>query len=443
MKQPFSVFLRGKYYYVAFKNEETGASKSKYLSAISTKKTDQDNAIRQAWVWYKEGVPKKKGIVELKTLSLRDIVKRSEITMQDAELIIEELKRKELVKSCVFSGAPDSVRLTDFLNEIWDYDRSPRIKRKLRAKHSIHRCYAYEMQKVVKKYWIPYFNSMLLGELKTEDIENFIENLYDLKTKRNEPLSSARKNAIIKAGKIALKWAFQKGKIKKDITEGVILFSGGSKERLVLPPKIAADIFTNDWRDERCKIANMLAMVTGLRAGEIQGLQFGDLGDNYIYVRHSWNQVDKLKTTKNNKSRIVEITFPFVVDILKDLAELNPHGCNNNSFVFWSGKSSHKPMEQKLFIKSLQSSLAACGFTDAEKYTFHGWRHFYTTYMRGRLDDKLLQSQTGHLSLEMLEHYSDHRREGDREKIREAQREAFAFLLPQIERESPSIKFEI
>ncbi|GMO52545.1 MAG: hypothetical protein Pg6C_18240 [Treponemataceae bacterium] len=57
-------------------------------------------------------------------------------------------------------------------------------------------------------------------------------------------------------------------------------------------------------------------------------------------------------------------------------------------------------------------------------YTFHGWRHFYTSYMRARLDVKLLQSQTGHKTLSMVGHYSGHRLAGDRERIRQAGIEA-------------------
>jgi integrase len=45
----------------------------------------------------------------------------------------------------------------------------------------------------------------------------------------------------------------------------------------------------------------MLAMVTGMRAGEIQGLRVQDLGKDCLYIRHSWNRVDGLKTTKNNE----------------------------------------------------------------------------------------------------------------------------------------------
>jgi hypothetical protein len=50
--------------------------------------------------------------------------------------------------------------------------------------------------------------------------------------------------------------------------------------------------------------------------------------------------------------------------------------------------------------------------------------------MRERVTEKLLQSQTGHKTLAMLEHYSDHRKAGDREQIQTAQIEAFGGLIP-------------
>ena len=40
----------------------------------------------------------------------------------------------------------------------------------------------------------------------------------------------------------------------------------------------AAAIFKVQWKDERARLANMLAMVTGMRAGEIQGLRVQNLG---------------------------------------------------------------------------------------------------------------------------------------------------------------------
>jgi len=136
---PFSVFLRGSrpYYYVSFKNEETG----KYLPAISTKKTTEAAAIKQAWVWFREGIPKKNGPLDIKRASLRDTIRQADITPDDAVFIIDDLRRRGLVLSCVFAGAPDSVGLADYLAEFWNWERSPYIREKLRAEHSIHRNY--------------------------------------------------------------------------------------------------------------------------------------------------------------------------------------------------------------------------------------------------------------------------------------------------------------
>jgi integrase len=51
--------------------------------------------------------------------------------------------------------------------------------------------------------------------------------------------------------------------------------------------------------------------------------------------------------------------------------------------------------------------------------------------MRPRIDEKLLQKQTGHKTLLMLDHYSDHVLDGDRERMRRAQWETFGTLIPE------------
>ena len=50
--------------------------------------------------------------------------------------------------------------------------------------------------------------------------------------------------------------------------------------------------------------------------------------------------------------------------------------------------------------------------------------------MRERVTEKLLQAQTGHKTIAMLDLYSGHRIAGDRERIRQAQIELFGGLLP-------------
>jgi integrase len=428
---PFSVFLRGNrpYYYVSFKNEETGG----YLPAVSTKKNNEPDALRQAWAWYKDGVPRKGGKIKIETLSLRDAIRRADLTRADAEYIVGELKRRGHIASFVMAGSGGSVRFADFLGEFWDWERSQYVREKLRAEHSIHKNYVYTMASRAKNYWLPFFGDKLLGDLSPADIDRFVDGLSGSKNGgENKPLTNASKNMVIMSGTIPLRWAYRKRKIETDLTRDIVMFGGKSTERKILTPQEAAALFSARWEDERAKAANLTAMVTGMRAGELLGLLAGDLGEDSLLVRHSWNRLDKLKTTKTNTERVVELPFPSVMSLLRQVASLNPHGTGPDSYVFWSPCSASKPMEANLFVRGLRSALAAAGFSeeDARGYCFHAWRHFFTSYMRPRLADKLLQTQTGHKTAAMVDHYADHLLPGDRDKIRAAQVSAFAGLLP-------------
>jgi integrase len=176
----------------------------------------------------------------------------------------------------------------------------------------------------------------------------------------------------------------------------------------------------------------MLAAVTGLRAGEIKALRVQDMGHDCLYIRHSFNRIEGLKTTKNNEPRRVELPFPGIVKDMMNLAAQNPHGMDMDSFIFWAALKADKPIEERLLLDDLRDALVKTGMSEetAKVYTFHAWRHFFTAYMRNRIDEKLLAKQTGHKSLIMLEHYSDHVL--DRERIQQAQRETFGALIPEV-----------
>ncbi len=178
----------------------------------------------------------------------------------------------------------------------------------------------------------------------------------------------------------------------------------------------------------------MLASVTGMRSGEILALQFQDIGSDCLYVKHSWNCVDKIKLTKNRESRIVEVPFPGLIAQLFEQARQNPWGVSPDSFVFWTEYAKRVPMQPYHFVDGLRSALVQIGYSkdEAKKYVFHSWRHFYTSYMVGKLDKKLLKSQTGHLTDEMVDLYANHRTVGDRERIQAAELETFAGLLPEL-----------
>jgi integrase len=417
---PFCVFKRTgrEFYYVKFKN-----ASGKYDPAVSTKQETKAAAIAVAYNWLKNGKPMDEG--EIITFSVMEAAKQIQTTAE-ADFVCRELKKKGLLKGFIVTESEQDVDFPSFLQTFWDFDTSPYVKEKLRKNHGIHKNYTIGQKLIVEKYWIPFFKGRLLGSVTRQDIEKFTDDISE------RDLSAARKNTILKAGTIPLRWAFSKETIGKDVARGITWFSGKSKERQILTPEVVGAIFRVEWKDERARLANLLAAVTGLRSGEIQGLQVQDLRSDCINVRHSWNNRDGLKTTKNNEIRIVEVPFPGIIHDLLVIAGNNPHGMKMDGFVFWSKELSSKPMQKIAFVNGLRDALVKTGMSrDAAKvYVFHGWRHFYTSYMRERLDVKLLQSQTGHKTIDMVEHYSGHKLVGDREKIRQAGLEVFGALIP-------------
>jgi integrase len=421
---PFSIFKRADRacYSVSFKDKN-----GKYLPPVSTGKKTENEAMQEAFKMMSEGIQqKKKKTVTVREMSLKDEARKLK-TKEDADIILSELQRLGLVKSYILDNTQKAQDFNSFLTTFWDWETSPYIKEKLRQNHSIHKRHCKQQSNAVELYWTEFFKGRLLGEITHDDISNFIN---EMGTKE---ISSSRKNVVIKAGFKPLRWAFAKRYIEFDPTMGHLLFSEIEKKRHILTPSVAGAIFKIDWSEERAKIANLLSSITGMRSGEVMALKVKDIGADCLYVQNAWNYVDQLKTTKNNKSRTVEIAFPYVIQKLIEIAKQNPWGVTPNSYVFWSEFHADQPMQGYFFLNGLREALAKIGFTaeQADNYDFHGWRHFFTSYMVKKLDRKLLKSQTGHLTDDMIELYSDHETVGDREIIQEKQRETFAALIPE------------
>ena len=423
---PFSLFKRvdRNCYSVAFKGED-----GKYLPPVSTGKKDEKEAMQAAFQMLRDGIPKSKNkkqkTVTVQDLTLKDTVRKIK-TPEEAQVILDELRRLGWIKSYVMKGTPGAEDFIAFLTRFWDWEESPYIREKLRKEHGIHRRYCKGQKSNVAMYWTPFFKGRLLGEITAKDVDDFIDHIGQM------PFSASWKNLLIYTGSIPLSWAFSKGMIDGNPANGHMKFSATLAKRHILTLAKAAAVFNAPWPNEREMLGNLLASVTGMRLGEIQALRMRDIERDRIQVCASWNPVDKRKPTKNNEPRTVEVNFPELMAALLKLARSNPWGATPDSLVFWADHSPDVPVSGKRLLYAKRDALVYTGMTEeeAEKYVFHGWRHFYTSYMVKGLDKKLLKSQTGHRTDDMLEHYADHELDGDRETIRAVQRRTFAGLLP-------------
>jgi hypothetical protein len=111
MKNPyFSVFKRADrhYYSVAFKDKN-----GKYLPPVSTRQLTEPAAYQTAMDWLRDGIPAKRETLNVKQIELKELSKKIE-AVKEAKIILEDLRRRGLVKSYVLHGTEQSQSFTVF-----------------------------------------------------------------------------------------------------------------------------------------------------------------------------------------------------------------------------------------------------------------------------------------------------------------------------------------
>ncbi len=200
--------------------------------------------------------------------------------------------------------------------------------------------------------------------------------------------------------------------IHRNPCEGINQLAKNSRARGILEQREASKILSPKnwekvWNGKRlCYIGNLLAAITGMRAGEIRALQVDSLkhdsdGQPYILVHQSADQEGNLKETKTGLERCILIP-PELETHLAGLARFRKDG------LIFSLDGGQKPVDTKYFSTGLYGALAAIGVQEEERkarnITFHSWRHFAnTTYRAFGIPDAKVQAMTGHTTQAMTE----------------------------------------
>jgi len=405
--KPYYLYQRNGTYYVSFYDEETGTKTTK-KSTGTGKKSEADKIAQQ---WLLEGIPKdkRKKEEEKTTVEFKKLLERialSDLTEEQVSQVQELFKRQDKIDSYVAAKTPSSEKLVDFLERFWNWETSPYIQEKKMYHHSIHKYYVKRNHGYVEKHYRPFFKDISLGAVTKQDIKSFMKYLTDLE------LSPESINQITRAVTTALKWAYNNELTQNNCFEGLTFVAVTHKHREVLTLEQASAVFAVEWKTEYSRLANLTAMCTGMRAGEIQALRLEDIGVDRLYVRHAWDRGENcLKTPKNGEAREVPIP-PQLRDLLLKQANSNPYNEGLKGFVFY-GLIPGQPMDAKRWLVCLRDALSKIGYSDPNSICFHAWRHLYSARMADFIDQRKLQRATGHKTAAMLEHYANHAKEQD------------------------------
>ena len=436
--QPFYLAKNSSgYYKLCFVNTETG----KVTNTKSTHTKNKFEANMIASMWVTKGAPEKRTSpsrafnmqqADSSSIDLNSVAQR--LTREEASLLIDLLnKRFDFVSSanCLNTIPNNSVNLVpnvqsanaekvsdstkpifliETLSNFWDFENSEYVKKRIARGYDIKQRNCKEKLGIVKRYWAKYFDAdRTVQSLTSRELDDFL--MY-LRTEKK--LSADTVNKTMTAGNMAFEFLIKEGLITSNPLTSVERFKVNAKKRGIPTETEMKKLMELDWNwtDSVYKLAFKVAALFGLRAGEISGLQVCDIDANadLLYIRHSWNDTDKLKDTKNGDDRIIPIEYGVALELLMN-ARRNPD-YSDTSFVFWSPKVAGQPMWPSSFEDDFYIAMQKIGISEEQRkernIVFHSLRHYCATQIAQRASLEIAMKILGHRTEEMTRLYSEH-----------------------------------
>ncbi len=254
----------------------------------------------------------------------------------------------------------------------------------------------------IYQHIIPSIGKIPLKELTQNDLQLFYSNLKtsgrlqyaDLK---GEGLSDSLVREIHANCRSALEKAVQENLILVNPAIGCKLPPKTKREMQVLTPDEIQRFLIQAKHDDYFEIP-LVALTTGMRRGEILGLQWDDINfaTGELHIQRQAQCVDEKLVISNPKTENSKRTIILPKAVLKVLAELRE--TVDSKWVFPSPENSDMPRHPQTVYKRIQTILEKAG---CKKVRFHDLRHtFATTALANGMDVKTLSTMIGHVSAE-------------------------------------------
>lgn len=274
------------------------------------------------------------------------------------------------------------------------------------------RTYAYYVS-VIEKAIKPFFESLKITEIKPIHVQRFVNMLNKSGI---APATVKRKLAVLKS---ILNLA-----VKRDI----IGISPARAEKLTMPKihtkeieifsrqEITEIMEKSDCEPLQFRVLVHLAVITGMRRGELAGLKFSDIDFENCTItvcRSAYKmtgQPVQTKAPKNNKDRVLAIT-PEILHLIRMLKIVNKAGENDWIFTGKNGSIINPQRITEKFRRFLKKN-------GLPMRKFHTLRHTSATLMLyGGVDIKQVQSRLGHGNIKTTQIYLHCLPDADREAV--------------------------
>jgi integrase len=323
----------------------------------------------------------------------------------------------ELIKS----GRLDSPQETTFgsyAENWWVWGKCSYLESQATRGQTLSRRYAEVQRGFLVNHVLPEFEKLKLSAIKPYHIEKWLKILKD------SGLSSASVQHCYGVLRLMMSEAKRLGYLAVNPVEAVKPIHLTQRVRGILSLDEARQLFDENkfseyWQTEIGFTCCLVAATSGAREGECIALRTEDIFDGFVRIQHSWDHKFGLKETKTKQIR--EVPIPAKTQRwLSRLTASRPAG-----FVF-STNNGASPVYYKPIVAELYEALNRMGISENERklrnVTFHSFRHFFNSALRGKVPDAKLQRLTGHQTQQMVERYT-HFRLDDFQDVRAIQEE--------------------
>lgn len=241
---------------------------------------------------------------------------------------------------------------------------------------------AYE--KFLKNQIMPFFSDLELSKINTAKIKEWV-------IWASEKWSSKTINNAQTVLNIIFNSASEHGYISKNPIVNIGFRKVDKKKRDLLTVQELNLLFNSHWTIENEKIAFLLAVVTGMRIGEVVALKQEDVHDNFLDVKHSLGRYG-IGDTKTKVCRFVPVPkdFPFP----------------KTDWLFDNGKG--EPLKSHAVYNAFTRLCDKVGIERKERgITIHSLRNFFISYLqKENVPEPKIRAVVGHAEETMTDLYT-------------------------------------
>jgi integrase len=248
----------------------------------------------------------------------------------------------------------------------------------------------------------PFFDKMNLAEITPLAVQNWMGYMA------GKELSNATINQNLATLKIMMGEAARRNLLKTNPVESVKPLKADNKNRVIFTPVEVKELFLADWKtvwdNSLVYMLNKVAAITGMRLGELLGLRWEDIHEDYISVCGQYTKFGYTSVTKTKEHRDIPVPNRLILELSHLL------GTGSRGFLF-SDDGGEKPISRTMVYTGFKAALEKIGIQKEEReergLTVHCWRHFLNTTLRvGNIADSKVQGVTGHKTDKETERYT-------------------------------------